>query len=401
MRFGLAIAAAMFASALDAQSCLASHGKIENHSVRAEVFDSKGAPLPFAFLELRPRITGEVGARAGTDSAGGVSIPSIQPGCYELSVEAGGFMILARTITIDGDKDLGRIVMDADPNVMWGSSGAIVGNPPEPALDIPPVPVPFNTPPLIRGQIQSASLAGRRRLTAQLSCSEQLPQKPERPQWEVARLPVDDTGRFEGPVPPCPGEMLAHWELRFSLKDEHGATIALLLPGAGIDQSKIGVWLPLTMPFEPAPVRDVTFFPEFTDNRPLQATLSLSPPGRAFHVGQMVLLNLILTNTSDEVIDVSSSIEDINWIISDDHDQRVAYRLFRDRTANPSRGNQTLRSVLLFPGESQTAGINVSLKFDLTAPGTYHAVARRDVRRFEIPGEEQITSAATAFVILP
>lgn len=71
-------------------------------------------PVRFAFLELRPERPDGAGMRASASNKGIAVIPSIQPGRYELSVEAGGFYNLSRTIEIDGDVDLGRIRMDAD-----------------------------------------------------------------------------------------------------------------------------------------------------------------------------------------------------------------------------------------------------------------------------------------------
>jgi len=332
-------------------------------------------------------------------------IPSVQSGKYELSVEAAGFNSLSRTIEIDSDQDLGRIVMDADPNVMRGSSlccGSILIST---QTENQATPVPVGTPPLVvRGQIENSSLVTGKRLTVQLSCSEQPPGMPQRPQTEVDRVSIDTGGFFEAAVPACSDDMLAHRELRFSLKDEDGATVALLVPKMTLEgyyQSKIGIWLPLKPLDEQRPVHEAAFFPEFTDNRPLQAKISVSPYKDRYVAGEDVFLSATLTNTSEEVLAIPSTAfeSDFAWIITDDHGKRVPFHLFLDRTGEPSESRQPTR--ILFPGESETYVVNIGLAFTLNSPGTYQVLARRTVRRFEISGEEQITSSQSAFVIDP
>lgn len=382
-------------------------------SVKAHVVDANGVPVKSAFLELRPEGQNKAGVRAAASFAGSVVIPSLLPGKYDLSIEAGGFNTLSQTVEIDGDKDLGRIAMDADPNILRVSPARdVTWVPPEEATEVRPVPV--STMMLtFRGRIEPSSVVSGKRLTVQVSCSEQRPGMPERPQHKVSlRIAVSDAGVFEGLVPTCTGDTLAHRELRFLLKDENNVTIALLLPKTGPEgyyQSRIGIWLPLK-PFVEQFAHVATFFPEFTDGRPLQGTLSVSPwsinPGPwssdPFVVGENVFLNARLTNTSEEVLEIPSVgfESDIDWIISDDTGKRVPFHLFKDRTSESSGGRKALRSHLLFPGESETSMVNISLLFSLTSPGTYHVVARRIVRRLEVPGEEQITSAPSTFVIV-
>jgi hypothetical protein len=189
------------------------------------------------------------------------------------------------------------------------------------------------------------------------------------------------------------------------LKDESGVTIALLLPKTtfeGYYQSRIGIWFPLKPFGEEDPVHEATFFPEFTDGRPLQATISVSQRD-PFVVGERVsLLNATLTNTSEEVLEIPSVgfDGDFDWIISDENGKRVPFHLFKDRTSESSGGRKAQRSRLLFPGESETSYVNIGLLFALNSPGTYHVVARRIVRRLEVLGEEQIASAPSTFVVV-
>jgi hypothetical protein len=388
-------------------------------SVKAEIVDANGVPVKSAFLELRPVGQNRAGVRTAASPTGGIVISSLEPRKYDLSIQAGGFNTLSQTIEIDSDKDLGRIAMDADPNVLH-VSGASVANVSQSISIIPGLdestltsaekethtaPVPVSETPLIfRGQIEPSSAVSGRQLAVQVSCSEQRPGMAQRPQRDVARVPVSSEGIFEDFVPACSGDTLAHRELRFSLKDESGVTIALLLPKnrpEGYHQSRIGISLPLKPFIEQMPVHEATFVPEFTDNRPLRAKLSVSPWKESFLVGETVFLNATLTNTSDEVLSIASGdvLSNVSWTISDDKGYNVPAHLFRDRTEDSLNGGYASRSHILFPGGSETNGVNVSLLFALTSSGTYHAVARQIVRRPEVLGEQQITSAPSTFVI--
>jgi len=200
--------------------------------------------------------------------------------------------------------------------------------------------------------------------------------------------------------------VLAHRELRLSLQDKHGLTIALLVPKRTLDgynQSKIGIWLPLTPEVEETPVHEATFIPEFTDNGPLQATLSVSAFKDAFEIGETVFLNTTLTNTSEEVLDVQwpGFSSELDWIISDQEGKRVPLRLSKDRIEEFPGDRRAPRSCLLFPRESLRSTLNMSVLFILTSPGTYHVVARQIVRRCELAGQQQIASQESTFVIVP
>src|ERR1700693_1307930 len=99
---------------------------------------------------------------------------------------------------------------------------------------------------------------------------------------------------------------------------------------------------------EELPVHEATFLPEFTDGGPLQATSSVSQRD-PFEIGERVsLLNVTLTNTSEEVLEIPSVgfESDIDWIISDDTRKRVPFHLFKDRTSDASGGTKALRSHL-------------------------------------------------------
>ena len=373
--------------------------------IRAEVVGAGVQPLRYGALELQSQEHQEVSLRANITKTGGVAI-LVRPGKYNLSVKAGGVLTLSEEIDIDSDKNLGSIVMDTDPNVIMAPSavccnGSAIGQEPDASM------IPLSKPTwTLRGRIEPASLFSGNHLWVQLSCSEKLPGMPERPQFDVARFPLDGTNAFAIPVPPCSGATLAHRELRAALKDEDGKTVALLLPRAtasGYYQSKIGIWLPLKPVIE-ATLHEATFIPEFTDNRPLRANLSIKPVNGPFRVGEMVFLQATLTNTSDEALTTSLSssepLSELAWNITDDTGQAVPFHLLRDRTEEPLRTHSMDRSHLLFPGESETYGVNVGFLFDLTSPGTYHAVVRKVVRRPEVPGEEQISSEPSVFVIV-
>lgn len=376
-------------------------------SVRAEVVDANGVPIKSGVLELRPEGQSKAGVRAAASPTGSVVIPFLKPGKYDLSVEATGFNTLSQTIEIDGDQDLGRIAMDIDEDApMVGPSIFIVGGRTFSEKEIQARAVHLGRKLLVfRGRIAPSPSVNGKQLTVQLSCSEQRPGMPQRPERNVARISVDSSGNFETAIPACSGETLAHRELRLALKDESGVTIALLLPKTtfeGYYQSRLGIWFPLKPLGEEDPVHEATFFPEFTDGRPLQATISVSQRD-PFVVGERTsVLNVTLTNTSEEVLEIPSVGFESNfdWIISDDDGKRVPFHLFKDRRSESSGGRKSQRSRLLFPGESETSYVNIGLLFALTSPGTYHVVARRIVRRLEVLGEEQITSAPSTFVIV-
>jgi hypothetical protein len=376
---------------------------VVEHSVKAEVVDSKSQPLRFAFLEMRSQEQGETGVRAAADPGGKVVIPSVQPGRYELSIGAQGLITLSRAMEIDGDEDLGRIVLDADPNVLPASASMIAFGPVESDAPVPSI---KSITPLrvFRGSIDSSVVVGKR-LRIQVSCSVRLPGMNQRPQRDVALAPVDTSGSFEIPVPRCFGMELAHRELRFSLKDEHDRIIAFLLPlmtPQGYYQSRSGIWLPLKPMMEQSPFNVATFYPEYTDNRSLQATLSIRPDVDRYRAGETIFMNYTLTNTSDEVLLVRYSAwsSDLTWTILDEHGERVPFRLLFDRSGEPFGGGEATRSEVIFPSQSVGGGVNISFLFDLASPGTYRVVARRIVRRPELPGEEQITSSESTFVIV-
>jgi hypothetical protein len=98
----------------------------DGYYVRCEVAGPDRHPVRGGFVELRLLGDGEPTARSPISLTGSTTIPSIQPGQYDLSFEAGGFLTVSRTIKIDGDKDLGRIVLDVDPDVLYASSGALL-----------------------------------------------------------------------------------------------------------------------------------------------------------------------------------------------------------------------------------------------------------------------------------
>jgi len=383
----------------------------QGYAVKAELLGPDGVPIRSALLELRPEKNGKVGKGMPSGATGTVVIPSILPGRYELSIEAAGFDSLSRTINIDVDLDLGRIVMDADPNVVRTSSACCLGvsNPSESEREAAHTEqVHVGTRPLIvRGLIQPLSIFNDgRRLTVQLSCSKQFPGRPPESQTDVARTSVDGEGVFEVAVPSCSDETLAHWELRFSLRDEHGAVRALLVPkmtAEGYHQSRFGIWLPLKLMVEQVQAHEAIFFPEFTDDRPLQAKISVHPWKDRFVAGENMFMNSTFTNTSDEVLSVPFGFDepDSAWIITDEKGIRTPSRPLPQRSAQVSHEARAPYSRLLFPGEIQTETVNISSFFTLDSPGTYHVLARRTVGRPEVAGAARITSAESTFVIAP
>jgi hypothetical protein len=157
---------------------------------------------------------------------------------------------------------------------------------------------------------------------------------------------------------------------------------------------------------EKTQVNRATLFPEFTDNRPLEATISVHPNKVAeighFKPGETVFLSATLRNTSDEVLALwLMPFREYSWIIEGDKGKRVPFRLFRDRNGEPLDDSHLFRTQLLFPGESQTSLVNISAFFALDTPGMYHAVARTIIRRLEVLGEEQIASPQFTFIIDP
>jgi hypothetical protein len=365
----------------------------EGYSVQADVKLSDSGQTQPSMIELRPKGGGR-SSIAVADSTGRVVVKSVSPGTYDLAIEAVGFNTLSRTIRIAGDIDLGRVVMDPDPNILHTHShGLESGFTPNRIIDHKPDLRPSS----LRGRITPAPLSSGKRLAVQLSCSEQMPGLPQRPQTDLGLIAVDDTGAFQTPIPECSNDRLAHRELRFALQNQAGQTLALLLPkmaANGFHQSRFGVWLPVK-PVLPDLQNEAVLAPEFTDNRPLQAKISVTSSSWGG-------LQATLTNTSDEVIAVRPAdfFSDLDWIILDEHGERVPFRLFRDRTGEQTE-ERLLRNRLLFPGESEAFDVNIKLQFELDAPGAYRAVARRIIRRPELPGEQQIVSPEFTFVIAP
>jgi hypothetical protein len=394
-RPALALAAIIFILSASGQG-------LRPSTVRAEVVDSSGAPVRFAFLQLRPQKQDEVGLRVAASAAGIVSLPAVQPGRYELTVEAGGFNTLSETIDIEGDKDLGHVVMDADPTVLHVSAGSLIDpdedSSPAHPTDLGVITVQASMPLMFRGRIEPSYLASGGRSAVQLACFEQRPGMPLQPKGDKSRISVNDAGVFETAVPICTGDKLAYRELRFSLQDEGSLTTAILIPKMephGYYQSRTGISLPLKPLVDQIPVHEATFFPEFTDNRALQARVSIGPWKDHFVAGETVYLSGTLTNTSDEVLAVPSTyvFSDVSWRISDDSGKEVPSR------EQPENGGAAPRVDLLFPGQSETFMVNVSFLFSFSSAGTYHVVARPLVRRPDFPGAEQTTSAESTFVI--
>ena len=366
------------------------------YSLKGEFLGKDGAPVRSVVLGIRPNAPSEVGFQVDGDANGRVAA-LLDPGLYFLTIEAAGCNNVSRTLTLSGDFDLGRVVLDTDPNIVYSSSICCLFD----LGDKPPGPTTLPaTPTVLRGQIQPFSVFQGRRLTVQISCSVQLPGQPQRPPMDVARASVDSDGSFTAAVPACADETLSHRELRFSLKEEDGATLALLLPKMtvqGYYQSRFGIWLPVK-PFLEETLQHATFAPELLDNRPLEATISVSGP--SFPAGNSIFLNARLTNTSQEVLSIQSLdfVSGYDWLISDEHGNQVPLHLFRDRTGE-SEDRKMPRSHFLFPGESETDSVNISLLFSFASPGTYHVLARRVVRRPEVLGEQQISSSEYTFVI--
>jgi hypothetical protein len=331
-------------------------------------------------------------AIAGSD--GKVILRSVRPGAYSLSIQAGRFYYLSRKITINNDIDLGRILLVPDPDIL---PGRIAGPPPLSTVEESRFYNKDDYPRSIRGRIKPASFFTGRRLMVQLSCSVRLPGLPERPPIDVTMVPVDETGGFVAPVPECSEDLLAHREIRFCLKNKEKRIVALMLPkltGSGYYQSRFGIWLPVKS-VSPEETQEGEFALEYTDNRPLQASISVTSSSWG---GLLV----ILTNTSDEVIAVRPAetdfFSDPDWIILDEHGGRVPLRLFRDRTREQTEERLGAQR-FLFPGESETYDVNIRLEFELNAPGTYRAIARRIIGRPELPGVQVIVSPQSTFVI--
>jgi hypothetical protein len=377
------------------------------YSVKAEVHGSDGAASNSASLELRGRGT-SVRLTANADSTGKIVLQPVQRGTYDLSIEAVGFNVLSRTIKISGDIDLGRVLMDRDTDPLP------VHHPHDVALSLPadesrPAHKTLNEyPDILRGRIAPASFFTGKRLMVQLSCSEQPPGLPQLPPIDMSLVAVDENGGFETPIPDCFYNSLAHREIRFCLKQRDGRIVALMLPkrnAVGYYQSRLGIWLPVksVLPQEmmkslfPQEMHEAEFALEYTDSRPLQASISVTNPswGR---------LDATLTNTSEEVIAISSPIDFLHgydWVITNDRGNRMPRRIFWDRTGEQADGPFG-PSHFLFPGESETEEWEIAQEFNLWQfPGTYHAVARRIIRRPELPGEQQIGSPELTFVITP
>ena len=407
MRIGIGSATVVAAFLLPAAvptSGQAEQSQSQNYVVKVDLVGSDGAPIQLAFMELRAEGHNE-GIRVSGDSSGRI-VASTAAGRYDLTIEAAGFNNLSRAISINRYVDLGRIVMDADPNIIHAGSESICCFDPldsSPKKDEPQTVAIGSNPVLFRGRIRPTSAFIGKALVTQVSCSEQQPTLPQRPPIDRIRVPVGADGHFEFGVPACSGDVLAHRELRFSLRNEDGATVALLLPkmtADGYNQSRFGIWLPVKPSIPQMPSQEATFYPEFTDNRPLHATITVGA-GITSSAGPP-FLRATLTNTSEEVLSVSPLyfVDDYTWIISDDHGQRVPFRLFMDRSGEPP-DQKAPRSRFLFPGESQTYEVNIGLLFTFSSSGTYHVVAKRVIRRPEVLGEEQVTSPEATFVIPP
>jgi hypothetical protein len=355
-------------------------------SIQVEVIGQTGTAIETAVLALRSSDGDE--SVALVDSSGRAILSSIRQGRYEVTVEAAGFKNLSRTITITKSVDLGRIPMERDPDILHVHSH---GEPPVNPLILREESA---RQPSIRGRILPSAFFTGKSLTVQLSCSEQRPGEPQRPPMDREQASVDDTGSFLAPVPECLNGTLAHREIRFSLKDSSGHTVAFLLPHHGYQQSRFGIWLPVKAYIIPT-ASERSFYMEFADNHVLTASIALASTSYGF-------LQATLTNTSDEVLAVSQGLglEDYDWIISDARGNRVPFRLFRDRMGEQIP-REPPRRRFLFPGDRETEVVNIGLLFRLESPGTYRAVARRIIERPELPGREQITSPEITFVVDP
>jgi len=370
-------------------------GQAQNCSVKAQLSGPDGSPLEYGVLELRANGAGH---RAAADASGRVLIPAVSPGKYELSIEGGGFLNLSRSIGIIGDTDLGSIKLENDPDVIHAGSLTICCG-----TTIPPSTAPVRTHPprVLRGVLGAPSVFKGQQVEVQVACAEKRPGMNQRPPWNVARTPLHEEGYFELPVPDCFGPELAHRELLFSLKDQRGKTLALLLPQAnpsGYFQSRLGIQFSPKAFIEEDASHATTFFPEFTDNRPLRAELSVRPSKDHFSPRDTILVNYRLKNTSAEALSVRRLMSDVVWTIKDKQGKLVPFRLAGDRLGNLD-GEHAGRVEFLFPGESISGMVNVSFRFDLEHPGTYQVTARLAVGRPELPGAEQVVSAPAKFAV--
>lgn len=209
MRIGIGYAAVVAAFLLPSAvptNVRAEQSQPQSYILMVDLVALDGAPIQYAFMELRPAGSNK-GIRVSGDLNGHI-VASTPAGRYSLTIEAGGFNNLSRTITITQDVDLGRIVMNVDPNVVPAGPSALLLDlrDPSPKQDKPQTVVTGSNPEVFRGRIQPASAIQGSRLEVQVSCSEQPPGLPQRPQIDIGRVPLDGSGAFELEVPLCSGE---------------------------------------------------------------------------------------------------------------------------------------------------------------------------------------------------
>ncbi|MFN7994676.1 MAG: carboxypeptidase-like regulatory domain-containing protein [Bryobacteraceae bacterium] len=300
----LSCAALLFGIASGQSSARREHS--QTYTVKGQLVAPNGGPVRFVTLELRPERRGGLGAKVSADVTGHIVVPVIPPGRYQLSIEGGYFKTLSRTLRVTGDVDLGPIYLQANPEMGW-SSGSSILIVPEPKFDYGDSGkvelVGFRPTPILRGRIPSLSITKGTRLSVRVSCLEERRGLPPDSQIELANVPLTSGGTFELANPYCAGDTFAYRELHFSLIDEQKSTAALLLPKPsyhGYDQSNFGISIPLKR--DRTFGQETIFAPVFMDNRPFHAEVSIHPVERTFIVGQTVLLNATVTNTSEEVL---------------------------------------------------------------------------------------------------
>ncbi len=249
-----------------------------------------GSGLQYGSLELRRRGSDAGEVRAVT-SAWELKLSGVTPGAYDLYISAPGFNNLTQTITINRDIDLGRIFMDRDPTIRFFAGSGSFLHVPDPRKQVEQTSKVEAGEQLrtVRGRIQAASFFEAKPLTVQVSCAAKAPALPPSPQVDLSLVVVDDTGSFEVANPDCSGESLAHRELRFSVRDVTGKTVALLLPMDTMNEyrhSKCGLWLPLAPLVPGLPTYEAIFEQQLTDSCPMDSELfqgeSMGPPPPQF-----------------------------------------------------------------------------------------------------------------------
>lgn len=195
----------------------------------------------------------------------------------------------------------------------------------------------------------------------------------ERTESQVATGTVDKRGAFQVSIEGLPNGPIQAGEFRFYLLSGQDLVIGELVakgtPG-GYQPLFYGVRVPLSPMSENNPRPVMFFYVRMDTARPLEAEIAIVPQKSPFQVGEPVVLDVAVKNTSDRVLVFNSQnpVWDYDWKITHWNGTEAQTREYK-----PQRPTDIFRNivVVLLPGHEYKESISISYMYLLSSPGVY------------------------------